>query len=240
MTLHASRFFGIVALALALAGCPQAPRPAPSETPVTPPAIEAPVRQFPGATRYDVVGKESLVRILAHRGGTLSGVGHNHVIASHDVHGTVYLHDDPAKSGFDLVIPVGLLEVDEPELRNEEGPDYAATVPDNAKAGTRKNMLGPALLDSEHFPGIELSSVEVSGTPEALQALTRIKVKDQAHEFMVPIAVKRDGDRVTGTGELDVKQSELGLKPFSILGGALQVQDQLKIRFTIIATRSKS
>lgn len=238
MNLHASRIFGIVALALALTGCPQAPRPAPSETPVTPPAVEAPVRQFPGATSYDVIGKESRVLILTRRGGTLSGVGHNHLVASHDMHGTVYLHEDPTKSGFDLVIPVGLLDIDDPALRSEEGPDYAATVPESAKQGTRKNMLGETLLDAEHYAGIELSSVEVSGTPESWQALTRIKVKDQTHEFIVPVSITREGDRVIGTGELDVKQSELGLKPFSILGGALQVQDPIKIKFRVVAGKS--
>ena len=37
--------------------------------------------------------------------------------------------------------------------------DFAPDVPEGAKAGTRRNMLGPALLDAEHNPEIVLHAV---------------------------------------------------------------------------------
>ena len=49
--------------------------------------------------------------------------------------------------------------------------------------------------------------------------------------------MKYEGDRLTATGEFAVKQSDLGLKPFSVLGGALQVQDQMKVKFSVIAAK---
>ena len=45
------------------------------------------------------------------------------------------------------------------------------------------------------------------------------------------------GDHLTATGEFSVKQSDLGLKPFSVLGGALQVQDQMKVKFSVVAAK---
>jgi hypothetical protein len=229
------RLIAILLLTAALAACPQAQRP---EAPAGPtPAPGAPQRDFTGASAYQVTGEESVVRILVYRGGALSAAGHNHLIASHNLSGVVYVHDDVRHCGFDLVMPVTLLEVDEADLRQQEGEDFKAQVPDSAKQATRKNLLSEALLDGEHYPGIELSSTKIEGTKEAMQASVHIKVKDQERDIQVPVAVQYEGDRLTATGEFQVKQSELGLKPFSVLGGALQVQDQMKVKFSIRANK---
>jgi hypothetical protein len=230
------RLTAILLLSAALAACPQAQRP---EVPAGP-TPGAAQRDFTGATAYQVQAAQSLVRILTYKGGALSAAGHNHVIASHNLSGTVYVHDDLKHCGFDLVMPVTLLEVDEANLRQEEGEDFKSEVSDSAKQGTRKNMLSEALLDGEHYPGIELSSQAIEGTKEAMQATVRIKVKDQEHDVQVPVAVQYDGDHLTATGEFSVKQSELGLKAFSMLGGALQVQDQMKVKFSIRADKKAS
>jgi YceI-like domain len=227
------RWIAILALCATLLGCPQAQRP---EVPTGPaPTTAIPARDIKGATVYQVRSEESLVRILTYKGGALSAAGHNHVIASHNLTGIVYVHDEVAHCAFDLVMPVTLLEIDEANLRQQEGEDFKAEVSDSAKQGTRKNLLGEALLDGEHYPGIELSSSSIAGTREAMQATVRVKVKDQEREIQVPVAVKYEGDRLTATGEFAVKQSELGLKPFSALGGALQVQDQMKVKFSVVA-----
>jgi YceI-like domain len=229
------RLIPILLLTAALTACPQAQRP---EVPAGPtPTPGVPQRDFTGATAYQVKGDQSLVRILAYKGGAFSAAGHNHVIASHHLSGTVYVHDDVQHCGFDLVMPVTLLEIDEANLRQEEGEDFKSEVQESAKQGTKKNLLSDALLDGEHYPGIELSSTQIEGTKEAMQATVRVKVKDQEHDIQVPVAVKYEGDHLTATGEFAVKQSELGLKPFSVLGGALQVQDQLKVKFSIRADK---
>ncbi|HZF26652.1 MAG TPA: YceI family protein [Steroidobacteraceae bacterium] len=229
------RLTAILLLTAALAACPQAQRP---EVPTGPaPAPGTPQRDFTGATAYQVQADQSLVRILAYKGGAFSAAGHNHVIASHNLSGTVYVHDDVRHCGFDLVMPVALLEIDEANLRQEEGEDFKAEVADSAKQGTRKNLLSEALLDGEHYPGIELSSTKIEGTREAMQVAVRVKVKDQERDIQVPVTVHYEGDQLTASGEFAVKQSELGLKPFSVLGGALQVQDQLKVKFSIRANK---
>jgi hypothetical protein len=227
------RLVAILLLAAVLTACPQAQRP---EVPVGP-APGVPQRDFTGATAYQVQGGQSVVRILVYKGGAFSAAGHNHLIASHDLSGTVYVHNDLTHCGFDLVMPVNLLVVDEANLRQEEGEDFKAEVQDSAKQGTKKNLLSEALLDGEHYPAIELSSTRIDGTKEAMQASVHVKVKDQERDIQVPVAVKYEGDHLTATGEFDVKQSELGLKPFSVLGGALQVQDQMKVKFSIRADK---
>ena len=43
---------------------------------------------------YQVVGSESLLIVRVYRGGTLARAGHNHIVASHDLAGTVYVAKD--------------------------------------------------------------------------------------------------------------------------------------------------
>jgi polyisoprenoid-binding protein YceI len=231
-------------LVLALAGCASAP-PAPESAPPPVPTPEQPAgqaaptdvvaREFPGAETYNVMGRESLVRILAYRAGTLKSAGHNHLVASHDLHGLVYLHEDVAKSGFDLVMPVNLLEIDNEELRRQEGPEFAATVSDSAREGTRKNMLGEAVLDGERYPAVTLSSVSLEGTPGSLVAHTRIRLKDQERELAIPVVLEKGPGHVIATGEFDVRQTEFGMKPFSVMMGAVQVADVLRVKFRVVA-----
>ena len=225
-----------VAIAFALAGCPTAQRPEPAEPAPTQPG--RPARDYSNARVYQVVPEESLVRILAYRAGTLASAGHNHLVASHQVEGKVYLHEEIARSGFELAMPVASLEIDPAELRKEEGPDFPPDVPDSARQGTRKNMLGAALLDAERFPDVRLSATAVEGASlGALTVTALVGVKDQQHEVRMPVAVQVDGDRLTASGEFKVKQSDLGLTPFSALMGALQVQDELTVKFKLVATR---
>ena len=41
--------------------------------------------------------------------------------------------------------------------------------------------------------------------------------------------------RLTATGTLELRQSALGLAPYSLMLGALQVQDAMTIKFKIVA-----
>jgi YceI-like domain len=236
----------VLVMVVALSGCPTGPH-GPGTPPAT--AVGQPPSGTPGAfqapghegTPYDVVSGESLLTILAFKGGALAKAGHNHVIASHDVSGTFYVPADVARSTFELHVPVAQLTIDEPGLRAQEGPDFPTDVPDSAKEGTRHNMLGEALLDGAQYPEITLvgqrvgSGVTAAAAGTALRSEVQITVRGQAHTLSVPLVYSLDRTQLVATGELPVRQSELGLTPFSALLGALQVQDELHVRFHIVA-----
>src|SRR5882757_5990262 len=154
-------------LLISFAGCPTRPHgpesPSAAKIGAVSPAPGSP--QAPHAGRpFDVASRESLLTILAFRGGTLAKVGHNHVIASHDVTGAFYLPDDVAHSTFELHIPVAQLAIDEPDLRAQEGPDFPKDVPDSAKEGTRRNMLSESLLNGGQYSDITLISQHIDAT----------------------------------------------------------------------------
>ena len=219
-----------------LAGCPVHPsRPGgPPPVAVPAPAQRAPVHL---GRPYDVAASESLVTIRVYRGGPLAKAGHNHVIASHDLSGTIYIPSDVRRSTFEIRLPLASLSVDEAALRAQAGPDFAAAVPDSAREGTRRNMLGAALLNASAFPQIVLrsQSIESGGKPGDFAAHVAAEVRQAPHSILVPVHIEMRPTEVRISGELPLRQSDLGLTPFSAMLGALQVEDEMRIRFLIVA-----
>ena len=199
---------------------------------------------------YDVVTSASLLVILVYRAGALASAGHNHVIASHELSGTLYVPSDVTGGTFELHLPVATLTVDEAALRAQQpGAEFPPDVSEGAKEGTRRNMLGAALLDAEHNPEIVLRGVGMAPAPapagaaadaHAVVAQVESAVRGQTRTFSVPVCYRLGDGGLTATGEFTLRQSELGLTPFSAMLGALQVQDEMRIRFRIVARRAAS
>ena len=133
-----SRGLGALFLTLLLTACPTRPPPPPAQVRAVPPPPVAPHVGRP----YDIVAPDSLLTVRVYRGGTLASAGHNHIIASHTLAGTVYIPDDVMKSSIELHLAVAELTVDEPELRAREGgSDFQGGVPQSARDGTRRKGL---------------------------------------------------------------------------------------------------
>jgi len=225
------RFF-LWGLLWGLAACQTSPPPGPAK----PPAAEAAAAPIPtGAHEYKVLAQESLLEILVYRGGAMAKLGHNHVIASHDLAGSVFVAKDPLATSFDIRVPVNQLTVDEPALRAAAGADFPGAVPQNARDGTRVNLLSAALLDGANHPDIRLRATGFKAAGEGYEAAIEVTLKGETHLLHVPVSVARDGATLTARGEFPLKQSELGLKPFSVAMGTLLVLDDMRVRFTIVA-----
>jgi polyisoprenoid-binding protein YceI len=243
------RLHGVALLAVLLTGCPLQLR-----VPAAPPvAAETPAPHE--GVPYDIVADESLLTIRVYRGGTLASAGHNHLIAAHALTGTIYVPAELMRTSFEVHIPVASLTVDEAALRAQEhSADFPPEVPDAAREGTRRNMLGEALLDSERNPQIVLRSVrlESAGQPaagtcretggEARAVLARVQttVRGAMRTISVPVCYQFAAGTVIVSGEAPLRQSDLGLTPFSALLGALQVQDEMRVRFRLVARAADS
>ena len=200
-----------------------------------------------------MVAEESLLTVLVFRGGPLAKAGHNHVIASHELSGVAFVPDDVSGASFEVHVPVGSFTIDEPELRALEGQEFSAEVPDSAREGTRKNMLSEPMLDGERYPEIVLRSAAIAGgavadgaatadgaaggavAPGTVVAAVNITVRGQTRIVSVPLRYQIEGDALRVQGELTLKQTELGLTPFSLFGGALRVEDEMRVKVFLVA-----
>lgn len=163
----------------------------------------------------------------------MARLGHNHVIASHQLTGLVYVADDATKTRFDISFPVNELTVDEPALREQAGPDFPATVPQSARDGTHDNLMSEALLDAAHYPTIRLRATDVLEAADGYDMGVEISIKDQLRTVRVPVAIERKDGSLVASGEFPLKQSELGLKPFSAAMGTLLVLDDMRVKFRV-------
>ena len=55
--------------------------------------------------------------------------------------------------------------------------------------------------------------------------------------LQVPARFESAGEELGVSGRFSLNQSDFGITPFSILGGAIQVQDRVDLRFRIHARR---
>ncbi|MES2128982.1 MAG: YceI family protein [Pseudomonadota bacterium] len=203
-----------------LAGC---------ATPPKPPAQPSPHDEAWYASAKDVYTinrGQTLITIVVHKGGALARLGHDHVVASHTVTGFA----SPAAGRADFHFRLDELTVDEPGLRKAAGFDVQPSP--EAVAGTRTNML-TRVLDAEHFPDVLLHA-EKSGDAMRLS----ITLHGVTRTMDVPTVLKVEGDALTASGKLALRQSDFGVVPLSVLGGAIAVLDQLDLAFTISARRS--
>jgi len=220
-----------VAALLLVAGCAELLR---VEAPVAPPA-EFPEAYYQDAAKqgkpvYRVDPAASLLVIEVRRGGSLARLGHDHVVASHDVIGYVA----PGEGRADLYVALAKLVVDEPDLRKQAGFDTQPSESDIE--GTRSNMHAH-VLDTEKYP---YAVIEVKGADEKGKKPTltvAITLHGQTRSFQIPSEIEIDDKTITVSGKLAFNQTDFGITPYALLGGAIAVKDGLELRFSVRARR---
>jgi polyisoprenoid-binding protein YceI len=191
-----------------------------------------------GATVYAIDPDASELHILVYRGGTLARLGHNHVLSSKSLSGDAWLHPNFARSGFQVMLPVESLIIDDAQTRAVHGEQFAAQVPQKDIDGTRRNLMKPEVLDGERFPQIRLVSSALTGTAADPKAMAQVTIKDVTGKLAIPMSLSLEGSQLRATGEFDLLQSDFGITPFSVALGALQVQDRLHVIYRIVARQS--
>jgi hypothetical protein len=204
------------------------PTPPPGEPPDFPHAYYGQLLAQ-GRPVFRVDAARSRIVIEVRRGGSLARLGHDHVVASHDVTG--YLAPDEGRA--DFFVRLDDLTVDEPDLRANAGFD---TQPDaDDITGTRRNMLKG--LDAERYPYAVLRVSELGADARA----GPIRVAMTLHGVTRPVDAIAQWDQATEdfsvAGTFAIDQSAFGLTPLSVMGGAITVQDRVYIAFRIHARR---
>lgn len=222
-TVHAILLVGL------LASCAQSVPAPPSVSPDAPQGFpeayyrEAAAQGMP-VLRVDPAA--SVIVIEVYRGGSLARLGHDHVIASHDLRGFVA----PRAQRADLYLRLDRLVVDEPELRKQAGFDTQPS--DEDIAGTRRNML--TSMEAERFPFALVRITSDGGSEEPLMNVT-VAAHGVERTVRVPVHVEASGGSLVATGRVALKQTDFGVTPLSVLGGAITVKDEMTVRFAIRA-----
>jgi polyisoprenoid-binding protein YceI len=184
-------------------------------------------------SEFRVDSNASWIRVLAYPDGPLKRFGHHHVIAHHGISGTVDVAPNPLDSSIKLELTVQDLQVDDPAMRALEDEDFEGEIPQKDIDGTRANMLSEKLLDGEQFPTIRIQSTAIEGSMPDVIIVATFSVKGMDQTVRIPASIELTDDSFVASGQLDIMHGELGLSPFTAMGGALSVRDLLVIKYEI-------
>jgi polyisoprenoid-binding protein YceI len=220
----------LVVLGLAACGAPR-PRPPAPQTPNQPtPSLQA----LPAPGTYQIDSSKSELRVLVYRAGALARLGHNHVLVNRAVSGSVQIAATLSVSSFSISVPVKSFIVDDSQARSEEGGDFPDGVPEDAKAGTFSNLQSAMVLNAAQFPAITVKSTAITSTQGALSAALTINIAGHESIVHAPFTLEGDSHRLTAAGSFELKQTAIGLTPYSLMLGALQVQDAMLLKFRFV------
>ena len=177
---------------------------------------------------YRIDAARSLIAVTVRRGGPFARFGHDHVVASRSVSGWVA----PRSGRADFQFRLDELSVDEAVLRNAAGLDTQPSAEDIA--GTRANMLNK-VLEADRYPVVNLHAERIAAVPGSLRLA--VTLHGVTRVLDVPVRVETGAQALSAEGTLRLLQSEFGIAPMSIMGGALRVEDAMELRFTLVARR---
>lgn len=223
----------LIALTALTCGCALPPKALPPAAPQAP--VAAPSGPF---QRYDIVAAKVEVRV--YRDGPMAQLGHNHLITSDALSGTIALREPRSDSGFTLELPLASLVVDDPAARSRAGPEFAKDVPQDDREATKRNMLGSALLDAKRQPVLRLTAERIEGGPSEYRARVRVGIRGEERIIGVPLSLSIDGERLSVHASFKLRHADLGLTPYTVALGVLRVRDEFEVDCRLDAKRGPS
>jgi polyisoprenoid-binding protein YceI len=200
--------------------------PLPTPPPVVPPPVvlsEPPPVATYGVKQIDTAN--SLIAVTVRRGGVLARLGHDHVVATHAITGTV----SPSQNRADFTFRLDQMKIDEADLRQIAGLEKQPSA--DAIAGTRENML-TKVLDAERYPLVKVQATRIAAGQPLQVAITLHGV---TRTLAIPVELLEENGEITVKGTTTLKQTDFGITPFSVMAGAMSVQDQMELRFDLKA-----
>jgi len=172
------------------------------------------------AQRLDVDSAKSGVTIHVFKSGLFSGLAHDHTIQAPVATGNI----DTVQKSVTLTFNVADMKVLDPGESDSNRKDIDAT------------MKGQKVLDGAQFPSISFVSTSVQTSGDHNEVTGTLKLHGVSRTLTVPVAL-RDGKY---TGSLSLKQTDYGITPVKIAGGAVRVKDEITIEFSIVSASTSA
>lgn len=178
-------------------------------------------------TRYAIDVHTSRIGVRTGSSGLLSAFGHDHALMVQKLSGEVWA--DPA----DLGRATLFLAIESNSL----------AVVDNDSQSDRAEIelaMNSKVLESSRFPRITFRSQSVvvrrvSGATAELAIRGELSLHGMTREIELPVNVEMQGELLHAQGEISLRQSDYRIRATSAVGGAVKVDDKVKLTFDITA-----
>jgi polyisoprenoid-binding protein YceI len=184
------------------------------------------------AKTLHLVPGESQVRIHVGKSGMFAEFAHEHDVSAPAVVGDVTysasdLSDGAVSATFDARRMIVV-----PEHEPKDAPKVQAT------------MLGPEVLDTAKYPRIRFTSksclAKESGPHTfTVQVTGELELHGVVRPITVPLRVELSNGNLDAVGTVVLRQTEFGIKPIRLAGGAVTVPDEITVQLKLIARESR-
>jgi len=187
--------------------------------------------QAQNRTVYTVDAKQSKIEIHVYREGFFKAFGHDHQILASELSGTVQLaQPDLSASSVTFVVETKSLVVMDPGEAEKDRKEVQET------------MLGETVLNASRFPRIRFVSSKVRSTARKgettdLEVEGTLSLHGAAKPVSLVVRIVVGGGQLSGDGELNLLQTDYGITPVKVGGGAVKVKDKLKVSLHIVAKK---
>jgi len=104
-----------------------------------------------------------------------------------------------------------------------------ADIPASDREKMVDNLRGRDVLDAARFPAIGFRG-RYEGTLEAGTLSGELQVRTTVHRVSMPVRVSREATVLVATGAWEGRLTDLGIRPFRALLGAIKLEDRIAIR----------
>ncbi|KAA1248502.1 YceI family protein [Mycobacterium simiae] len=154
-------------------------------------------------------------------------MGHRLTIAMARWQATVqWVTDEPSSA--ELFVEAESLEV----LRGEGG---VKSLSGPEKALVRSSALKS--LSANRFPRIRFTSDAIEQTTAGYRLTGTLEIRGKSNKHVIDLRTEDLGDSWQMTVESTVRQSDFGVKPYSLLMGSLQVADEVTVSFSAVRAK---
>jgi polyisoprenoid-binding protein YceI len=151
--------------------------------------------------------------VEVYKAGLFSAFAHNHEIRAPLTAGRI-----EGENGVEVRVDARQLRVLDPGR------------PEKERAEVQQTMLGPTVLDSEHFSEIRFRSTGVERAGEAQWRVRgELTLHGQTHPLSLPVALLDGAYR----GATTLRQTDFGITPVRIGGGTVKVKDEVRVEFLL-------
>jgi polyisoprenoid-binding protein YceI len=181
--------------------------------------------------RFIIDGRASRFTVRAFATGMLSAMGHNPTIGIRDFSGEMRFDAARLKaSDFRLAVKSASLSVQD-DISDKDRREI-------------ERLMNQEVLEPGKFPEIlyEASEISVTKLGEGLFAASlngNLTLHGVTRVEPIQTRVMWMDHMLRASGEFSLIQSDYGIKPISVAGGALKIKDELKFQFEIIARKQE-
>src|ERR1700687_180171 len=183
---------------------------------------------------YSIAGAKSKMEVHVYKDGFFKAFGHDHLIAAQEMSGQAQFDAQTIEnSKVSLKVEAKSLTVIDPGESQKDRQDVQAT------------MLSEKVLDVVQFPEIVFSSAGVSSAKKTATAAWELtlsgllKLHGVEKKVSIPLRLRTEDHQLEAHGEVSLLQTEYGITPVKVGGGAVKVKDKLRVSFTIVAATNK-